>query len=899
MHDAVALDWLEPVPHRQATEQGTAAALPGGTTFGVPFPRGAVTDAGCLALADADGRPVRHQAWPTARWPDGSLKWAGIATGTMSMAAAGAPLQLSIAADDTPDDTADNTAAPAVAVSVGNAVTADTAETEITVDTGQLRCVIGRTGPDFLRSLSRGGTVVAENGRLVSSTVDTVEENAGTVTRTAYESTVLGAVVESDGPARVVVRINGTHSGNGRDWLPFVIRLYFHEGARSIRMMHSFTWDGDEHRDFLAGLGIRFTVPLQGHLHDRHVRIAGADGGFLIEAVRGITGLRRDPGSDVRAAQISGAATSDPADWNPEVGQRLNLIPAWPDYSLSQLTSDGFTLQKRTGPNHPWIGITTGTRAEGFAYLGTPGGGFGVGLRDFWKSYPAGIDIRNADGPAAEVTQWLYSPQAQPMDLRFYHDGLGQDTYAKQLEGLEITYEDYEEGFGTPFGIARTHELTLFAYDATPSTPDLAADARWAAAPPLLQATPGHLSSAGVFGDWAPVDRSTSARAALEDKLDFLFNFYKSQIEERRWYGFWNYGDVMHTYDTDRHTWRYDVGGYAWDNSELSPDLWLWYAYLRSGRADIFRVAEAMTRHTGEVDVYHLGQWAGLGTRHNVQHWGCSAKQHRISSAAYRRFHYFLTADDRTGDLLDELVEGERNFVKLDPTRKVRPDVYSPDPAALAVGLGTDYGALAAAWLTAWERHGDTEAAAKLLGTMKDIGALKYGFLTGEARYDVGTGRFDTSREQISVSHLSAVFGLVEIASELIDLVDVPEFDQAWLQYCRLFLAPPAEQEAEVGQPLPGIYLTQAHSRLTAYAAKRLADPRLAARAWEEFAAGGELLGNDIAFREHRILPPHVLAPVTEARTVSTNDASQFGLAAIQLLALVGEQAPDPGASDG
>jgi hypothetical protein len=25
----------------------------------------------------------------------------------------------------------------------------------------------------------------------------------------------------------------------------------------------------------------------------------------------------------------------------------------------------------------------------------------------------------------------------------------------------------------------------------------------------------------------------------------------------------------MHTYDQTRHTWRYDVGGYAWDNGEL------------------------------------------------------------------------------------------------------------------------------------------------------------------------------------------------------------------------------------------------------------------------------------------------------------------------------------------
>lgn len=45
-----------------------------------------------------------------------------------------------------------------------------------------------------------------------------------------------------------------------------------------------------------------------------------------------------------------------------------------------------------------------------------------------------------------------------------------------------------------------------------------------------------------------------------------------------------------------------DIGGFAWDNTELATDMWLWYSFLRTGREDIFRMAEAMTRHTGEVD---------------------------------------------------------------------------------------------------------------------------------------------------------------------------------------------------------------------------------------------------------------------------------------------------------
>ena len=866
------------------------SALSGGTTWGMPFGRGSLAGVGGISVSDADGRPVPSQAWPLATWPDGSLKWAGIALPATDAPSAHYRVASDGGASPESETSPEFAASPQVRVTES--------EDTVSVSTGTLEMVISRRTATLFTSLSRGGVPVARDGKLVSLRQDGVQDGPGSVSREAFTGEVTAVVLEQSGPVRAVVRLEGAHrpdtnTGDGRSWLPFVVRFYFHAGARSVRMVHSFIWDGDPERDFLAGLGVRFTVPLEGQLHDRHVRIAGADGGFLTEAVRGLTGLRRDPGEAVRRAQIEGRLTPPLAEWSELVSKRLHLIPAWNDYTLSQLSADGFELRKRTGEGHGWVGITGGTRAGGFCSLSDPRGGLGIGVRNFWESHPVQLDIRGAATDRASVTAWLYSPEAQPMDLRFYHDGLSQDTFEEQLEGLEITYEDYEPGFGNPRGIARTHELTLFAYDATPDTASLAADAA-ASTPPLLQATPEYLHSARVFGDWAPVDRSTPERAGLEDKLDFLFDFYAGQVEQRRWYGFWNFGDVMHTYDFDRHTWRYDVGGYAWDNSELSPDLWLWYMYLRSGRADVFRFAEAMTRHTGEVDVYHLGEWRGLGSRHNVQHWGCSAKQLRISTPAYRRFYYYLTADERTGDLLSELVDSDQNFLGLDPVRKVRPDsaTYRPERSALGVGLGTDWGSLAATWLTDWERTGNPRSRDRLLGTMADIGALKFGFLTGEALYDLDKGRFDAGRELIQVSHLSAVFGLVEICSELVDLVQDSAFERAWLQYCRLFLATAEEQIAEVGQPLDGVYLTQAHSRLSAYAAARTGDSGLAREAWNSFAEGGEHLNHGSAFTLRKINPPYVLAPVDEAPTVSTNDAAQFGLAVIQNLALIGDHLP-------
>ncbi len=157
-------------------------------------------------------------------------------------------------------------------------------------------------------------------------------------------------------------------------------------------------------------------------------------------------------------------------------------------------------------------------------------------------------------------------------------------------------------------------------------------------APPLLVTAPEYLHAVRAFGIWSLPDRSTPAKARSKTSSTPPSPLYHKEVEQRHWYGFWDFGDVMHQYDAQRHEWRYDVGGFAWDNTELGTDMWLWYSFLRSGRADIFRMAEAMTRHTSEVDTYHLGRFAPLGSRHNVRHWGCGAKEARISQAAFRRF---------------------------------------------------------------------------------------------------------------------------------------------------------------------------------------------------------------------------------------------------------------------
>jgi hypothetical protein len=70
------------------------------------------------------------------------------------------------------------------------------------------------------------------------------------------------------------------------------------------------------------------------------------------------------------------------------------------------------------------------------------------------------------------------------MDLRFYHDEMGMTDFARQNEGLDITYEDYEPGWGDARGIARTTEFRLWALDTTPTRERLIQMAAQVEAPP-------------------------------------------------------------------------------------------------------------------------------------------------------------------------------------------------------------------------------------------------------------------------------------------------------------------------------------------------------------------------------------------------------------------------------
>lgn len=768
------------------------------------------------------------------------------------------------------------------------------------VTTDSLSAFIPKQGAYLMDSLLLQSRKVAERLRLVCTTQsEPYTETTRQVSFSDYQSEIRSVIVERKGNVSAVVKIEGVHvsspSLTGRDGvsllLPFVVRLYFYQGSREVKMVHSFVFDGDQNRDFIRSLGVKMDVPLRDELYNRHVAFSTGQGGVWSEPVQPLDG-RRELRLPLQQADSSRQLRPDeslPEDHRGQLtvqqlqmmGQRVppyesfdkknqTLIDewaAWNTYRLSQRSSEGFTLRKRANDDNPWIGTFDGRRADGYAFVGDMTGGMGLALKDFWQSFPSAMEISGTKGDKATLTAWLWSPDAEPMDLRHY------DNVA---HGLLSAYEDVQEGMSTPTGIARTSTLMLLPADGYHGKQAFAEDARRMTHGALLLPTPEYLHQKQAFGIWSLPDSSNVERARVEKQLNDYIDYYQKQIEQHHWYGFWNYGDVMHTYDAERHEWRYDVGGFAWDNTELASNMWLWYSFLRTGRADLWQMAEAMTRHTAEVDVYHSGPNAMLGTRHNVSHWGCGAKEARISQAAWNRFYYYLTADERTGDLMTAVKDADQMLYTLDPMRLAQPRGEYPCTAPARLRIGPDWLAYAGNWMTQWERTRDNRYRDKIIAGMKSIAALPHQMFTGPLAlgYDPATGVITTECDTslLSTNHLMTIMGGFEVMNEMMRMIDVPEWNAAWLDH--------AARDKEMALKVRNNRFRI--SRLLAYAAFHQRNQLKADEAWRDMlrALGRK---DDKRYENRQLLPPEVPIPQDETEMISTNGVSTWSLDAIYM----------------
>lgn len=565
---------------------------------------------------------------------------------------------------------------------------------------------------------------------------------------------VTSAVHEQQGSVRDCWRFDGDD---------FCVRMYLYRGSNEIKLVHTSFIDSLTNAGGLRSLCLKAEIPVQGKLHQRKTV-------FLTSAGDSASLLSMDVKPLIARRPVNLNANGEPAD--PLSARILPQLASWDGFRLSQLSPGAFSIRKRATEQSPWIGTIEGHRSPGMVAFGDNHSSVALQLTDFWQSYPSTLQVDHARSDNAVVSLYMWSKEAEPMSFCHY------DTIP---HGLEAAYEDVQPGMSTANGTARTS--VIYLYPSLQPVDTLASKLASLANHAQYLPTPEYLHRKRAFGFWS-LDKGTATDTTLTD----IIRFYADEQERHSWYGYFNYGDVMHSYDASRGEWRYDVGGYAWDNTELGTPAMLWYQFLRTGSPVAWRMAVAMSRHNAEVDCYHRGPHAGLGTRHNVLHWGCGAKEARISQAFFNRFLYYLTADERTGDILHEVVDADTLLYHLDPMRLAQPrSERYPCTAPARLRVGPDWLAYAGNWFTEWERTGNTKYRDKILAGMRSIAHLPHGLFSGPKAlgYDPSTGIITWEGDTVvqNTNHLLSIMGGFEMMNEMMLSLTTPEWSRAWLTH--------------------------------------------------------------------------------------------------------------------
>lgn len=323
---------------------------------------------------------------------------------------------------------------------------------------------------------------------------------------------------------------------------------------------------------------------------------------------------------------------------------------------------------------------------EGWATLSDGTSGVGVACRNMAEEYPRAVEL-TGDGRMTVYAR--HDPDGGRLSLARYAE--------------EVAWHEGEGVYADGTGIAKTTECYVLYFEAD-RREEAVETLRCALSQPHVSVSPEWMDRCGAAGGFAvstsvdadkqgipaeserereglPESSPEQERRAVsspewkrrpksdvtpmispemipaaERMLTGFADWLARNIRLGRWYGYLDYGDVRATWDEAEDDWK-SQGRWGWCNSEWDPRHAVWIQYQRTADPRYFALAEAMTRHSMDVDTCHWHPFrpymVGGCYRHGVDHFS-------DEPCASHTFidnwidHYYLTGDGRTLEVLRE-----------------------------------------------------------------------------------------------------------------------------------------------------------------------------------------------------------------------------------------------------
>jgi PcRGLX-like protein C-terminal alpha/alpha toroid domain/PcRGLX-like protein central beta sandwich domain/PcRGLX-like N-terminal RIFT barrel domain len=638
-------------------------------TLGIPFPQGVLDSPDHVRVVDLNGNEVPSQTTLVTTWEplDFSVKWMWV-------------FFFSTGDEDYIIEYGSDVRKAAIEGDRIKIKNAQRRGQSSFVETGPLRFTIGKRGGGFIDHVlldrDRDGfdgndtiaVVEGSRGSFLDLLDDLgIDSSKASVHRTFRE--------RGSGPLHAIIRLEGDYTYDREDnrVSPFTIRIHLYAGKSYIRVYHTLTYIGvpDKHiplpgqhanvaredyseiiddsessdlgwleaNDRIAGTGLSLTYNLKGEIVYRS--------GYKV-------GSWYDPGmSKIYDTQIGSNKLASCF----QTGPKPDRIPPVPNSTLEERIS-GFGAEISIDGNAK-IEVE---RAEGWADISDDRWGIGIGIKNFLEEYPKEIafDIENN-----RAVTYLWSPQAGPMS--FARSSLKRD------QGMIANLAE---------GVTKTSEVVIYFHENKVSDADLKTTMDYFLDPPVPHAAPEVYSKSMVYGQFSPRQENN---LEFERALDYKLGWELFNQNWEPWYGMFDYGDHMNMFF--RENW------YRWENNEPAIDYMLWLQFMRTGNPKYYKAAEAMSRHTMDVDNVHwpadppyygdtnesIDYWKttreksaaspylGVGRRHANQHWAAILSAHVwvqgwLASYYLTGYHRGLDIAKLTGDSFLRRIWGDHGL---------------------------------------------------------------------------------------------------------------------------------------------------------------------------------------------------------------------------------------------